>query len=98
METRTERYTRYRERIKSMSEMEFPKTVESKASFSAMEAELSGSAISINASGTPSYGLSTSPYRLYLRRQRVYVVLKVILAILVASGLAVWAVFLFGRK
>ena len=97
METRSERYTRYRERIKNMSDMEFPRTKESLDSFSAMEAKLSGSAISMPGDSVRSYGLNNSPYRLYLRKQRIYTVLKVIVALLAIGGLVAWYLLMQGR-
>lgn len=97
METRTERYTRYRERIKNMSDMEFPRTQEGRDSFSAMEAKLSGSAISMPGDPVQNYGLSNSPYLLYLKKQRKIFVLKVIFALLVIGGLVAWYILMQGR-
>lgn len=97
METRTERYTRYRERIKNMAEMEFPKTKEGKESFSAMEAQLSGSAISVSGESVSNYGLGRSPYRLYLRKRRIAFIVKVCVALLIIAGLITWGILLQGR-
>ena len=96
METRAERYTRYRERIKNMSEMEFPKTKEGKKSFSEMEARLSGSAISLSGE-TPNYGLNNAPYRIYLKKRRRIFLLKVIVSLLLIAGLVVWYLLMQGR-
>ena len=94
METRTERYTRYRERIKTMSEMEFPRTKEGKESFSHLEAELASASI---ATSQESSLANSSPYHFYLHRKRVSLVIKVVLALAIIAGLAVWFYFLQGR-
>lgn len=97
METRTERYTRYRERIKNMSELEFPSTEKGKANFAAMEATLSSGAITIPGENPLSLFQSTSPYRVYLHHKRVRLLIKIIVAVVIVAGLIVWWFLMQGR-
>ena len=93
METRTERYTRYRENIKNMAHTDFPQ----ENGEAAMEATPSGSAISIGGNQTAEYAQSVKPYRAYLKRRRRWLIAKLVLAAAVIAGVSVWWVLLLGR-
>ena len=96
MESRTERYTRYRESIKNMAQSEFPQNA-GVSGEGAMNATPSGAAISIAGNQTIEYTQSVTPYRVYLKRRRKIMFVKLFLAALIIGGMAAWWVWFLGR-
>lgn len=95
METRMERYAKYRESIKRMAPEEFetrkgvkkdPEQAESLPDYSYDSAIQEG-----------VENESSGPYSLYLRRRRKWLILKVVCLVLAIAGFLVWWFLMQGR-
>lgn len=96
METRMERFARYREEIKRMAPERFPTRKESEGEFeSAKEATLPQHFSPGDEEGRES---KSGPYYLYLRRRKKMFAVKIIALILVVAVFAIWWFLLQGRK
>ena len=89
METRKERYLKYREQIRHMREEDFPKE---KTSSTANEGT---SQITVGAVSDQLGAIL--PYQLYLKHRRKLLAIKIVTFVLVAGGFVVWW-FLMQRR
>ncbi|MBE6126782.1 MAG: hypothetical protein E7182_02245 [Erysipelotrichaceae bacterium] len=95
METRMERYAKYREQIKRMAPEDFAPKKETDAEeakehpldFSYAESEQTGDGKA-----------NTAPYALYLRRRRRFLVAKIVALIVVIGLFILWWFLMQGRK
>ena len=88
METRKERYSKYREQIRHMREGEFPKVDNGTTSVAAEGGDVPS---------VPNQLGTILPYELYLRHRRKMLVFKVLALALVIAGFVVWW-FLMQRR
>ena len=88
METRKERYSKYREQIRHMREGEFPKVDNGATSVAAEGGDVPS---------VPNQLGTILPYELYLRHRRKMLVFKVLALALVIAGFVVWW-FLMQRR
>lgn len=88
METRKERYSKYREQIRHMREGEFPKVDNGAASVATEGGDVSS---------VPNQLGTILPYELYLRHRRKMLVFKVLALALAIAGFVVWW-FLMQRR
>lgn len=87
METRKERYAKYREQIRHMRDGEFPKAS-------------TGEDVSAASNATVTVSESSGdmmPYALYLRHRRKMLAFKVLAFVLATSGFVVWWFLMQGR-
>ena len=97
METRTERYAKYREEIKRMPDSVKPGASSSKMA-EVLASQDSSSAITFGAALTPMSAKNSAPYRINLKRKRIAFVLKALAFLVVVAGFVLWWYFLQGRK
>ena len=91
METRRERYSKYREQIRHMREEDFPKGGNPNAESNAEAGASLGSADVSEQSSV------ISPYGLYLRHRHRMLAFKVVALVLTIAGFVVWWVLMQGR-
>ncbi len=90
METRKERYSKYREQIRHMREEDFPKK-------GAAEAAESDSGTTFVPTEVSDQSSVISPYALYLRHRHRMLAVKIVALVLVIAGFAVWWILMQGR-
>ena len=92
METRKERYSKYREQIRHMREEDFPKGGHVDAEGSTAEASAAH-----NPAEVSDQSSILSPYDLYLRHRYKMLAVKVVALVLTIAGFVVWWVLMQGR-
>ncbi len=100
METRMERYAKYRESIKRMAPEEFePRKIDSSAEAAVKDATLPDLSFSYDAALQEEGSHNrTGPYSLYLKRRKRWLLIKAICLLVVATIFIVWWFLLQGRK
>lgn len=90
METRRERYAKYREQIRHMREDDFPK----KGNASSDSTDLSAAPVPAEVSEQSSV---VSPYALYLQHRHKMLAVKIVALVLTIAAFAVWWILMQGR-
>ncbi len=90
METRRERYAKYREQIRHMREEDFPKGGNAGATSAEASATIGPAEISDQSS-------AMLPYDLYLRHRYKTLAIKIIALVLTIAAFIVWWVLMQGR-
>ena len=98
METRMERYAKYREQIKRMSPDEFtPKKVNKDEMESVKDAVAPELSFAYDEQPSDT-GRNSAPYSLYLKKRKRWLVVKIIALALAIAGFIVWWFLMQGRK
>ena len=90
METRMERYAKYREQIRHMREEDFPKKGNADNTSSDSVATFAPAEVS-------EQSAIVSPYGLYLRHRHKMLAVKIVALALVIAAFAVWWILMQGR-
>ncbi len=90
METRKERYSKYREQIRHMREEDFPKGKRTSHSENASGSQDNAAVVSQQPS-------SMLPYDLYLNHRHKMVALKIIAFAIAVAAFVVWWILMQGR-
>ena len=98
METRMERYAKYRESIKRMAPDQFPPRKSEPINSSSSDNEDFPVPTYESLMEEGKENARTGPYSLYLKRRRRNLAIKLIVLVLVAAGFLVWWFLLQGRK
>ena len=100
METRMERYAKYREQIKRMPSEQFASYKTNKSDLEAAKEavpavdSLSGG----STSSAPKSKGNSGPYSLYLRKRKRWLLIKLVSFVVVAGIFVLWWFLLQGRK
>ncbi len=94
METRMERYAKYREQIRRMAPMDFPSADSRGKARESIDPEFS---MPYDDEGFEEVA-HNGPYLLYLSRRKRWLVIKIVLLLLAIGGFVLWWFLLQGRK
>lgn len=97
METRMERYAKYREQIRRMPEDQFAKQQDHKAQADSEEPSPIEKVEELAGIDQPT-SKPQGPYALYLKGRRRFLALKLVLFVLVLAAFIVWWFLMQGRK
>ena len=97
METRMERYAKYREQIKHMAPEQFVSAKKVGANQDETEESLANLSLADEVANAESK-VNSGPYSLYLKRRRRFLIAKIVALVLVVVAFVVWWFLLQGRK
>ena len=97
METRMERYAKYREQIKHMAPEQFVSAKDAKAKGDETDEPIVNLSLADEVANAENKA-NTGPYSLYLKRRRRFLIVKIVALVLVVVAFIVWWFLLQGRK
>lgn len=97
METRMERYAKYRDQIRRMPPEQFQSKKVAKSDLDAAKDAVAPE-LSITDGGNGKTGRNSAPYSLYLKRRKRWLVVKIVALVLAVGAFVLWWFLLQGRR